>query len=66
MIDTDRQNSAAISDPFSPCFTTRCVCCNQRRELWRIKQEWLELEWGAQFTRKWSQLPWDALYDTTP
>jgi hypothetical protein len=46
--DTDRQNSAAISHPVSPCFTTRCLCYNQSRELWWMNGESLELSWGTQ------------------
>jgi hypothetical protein len=37
--DTDRQNSAANSVPVSPRFATRCVCCNQSREIWWINRE---------------------------
>jgi hypothetical protein len=37
--DPDRQNPAAISHSFSPCFTTRCVCCNQSKELWWMNWE---------------------------
>jgi hypothetical protein len=37
--DTDRQNYAAISRLVSPLFATRCLCCNQRRELWRMNRK---------------------------
>jgi hypothetical protein len=45
---SDGQNSVAISCSVSSCFTARCVCFNQSRELWWINWEWLELRWGAQ------------------
>jgi hypothetical protein len=51
--DTDRQNSAAISIPVSPRFATRCLCCNQSRELWWMNRELSELMWVVQSVRKW-------------
>jgi hypothetical protein len=39
MTDTDRQNSAAISCPVSPCFAIRYLYYNQSIELWWMNQE---------------------------
>jgi predicted transporter len=46
--DIDKQNSVAISCPVPPCFNTRCLCCNQSKELWWMNWERLELGREAQ------------------
>jgi hypothetical protein len=40
--DIDKQISEVVSCPVYPRFGTRSICCDQSRELWWMKWEWLE------------------------
>jgi hypothetical protein len=49
----------------SPCFTTRCLCCNQSRELWLDKSGMIKTQMGSTIDLKMVTIAWDALYNTT-
>jgi hypothetical protein len=65
VIDTDRQNSAAISRQVFPRFAIGRFCCNESRERWWMTGM-IRTQMVSIIDQKMVAVVWDALYDTNP
>jgi phosphoribosyl-dephospho-CoA transferase len=62
--DTTSAKFKVISRKVSPCFATRCLCCNQRALMDELGT--IMTHMGITIDQKMVAVAWDASYDTVP